>query len=286
MSASGQQISGPKRIGFVGLGSLGARLVERLVRSSFEWVRVFDVDRDKLTRFEGRAELAGSLAEAADGAQIVGVCVQNDAQLRDVVAGDRGLLSLPSAKDLLIAVHSTVHPETCRDLARRAAANGATLIDAAISNGGAGMDVGHRVVVVGASDSVFEWCRPYLDSMAEVVEHAGEVGAAEVIKLLNNLLMTANLGLAAETIRLGAQLGVQPDVLVRTLLNGSGTSQGAFTLQKSERAAHNEVLLSKDVHLASEVLKAGELGAETLLTAGEIGLHALRDVAASTSANA
>lgn len=271
------------RVGFVGLGRLGSQLVDGLVAAGHESLTLFDVSSEALARFADRdATLAASVAEVgAAASDVVGVCVQNDAQLRDVVTGSGGLLSAPMTEGAVIAVHSTVHPTTCRGLAKEAEALGVTLIDAAISNGGR-MPGGTptRVVVVGSDTAAFERCLPYFEGFGDLVEHAGPLGSGEVVKLLNNLLMIVNMGMAAEAIRCGEKLGVSRDVVVRALSTGSGSSQGIRTLLGEERAAHNTILLGKDFALALDVLSSGACDAEALRSGGASGLVALEASAA------
>ena len=269
------------RIGFIGLGRLGAQLVERLLDHGIGPLTLYDVDDETLARFaDSGAMLAASITDVAAAApEIIGVCVQDDQQLEDVVAGPERLLAAPLATGTVIAVHSTVHPDTCRRLAATAKLARVTLIDAAISNGGrAPGDVPTRVVLVGADDATFGRCLPYFRAIGDLVEHAGPLGSGETVKLLNNLLMVVNMGTADAVIRCGEQLGIDRDLMVRVLSTASGSSQGIQTLTATERAARNRVILGKDLHLALDVLRSAAVESAALDSAGQAGLAAL-DVA-------
>src|SRR5882762_4873121 len=121
-------------VGFIGLGRLGSVLVGGLLEGSVESLRVYDVDPSAMERWVGSgASPATSIAEIARSADVVGICVQDDDRLRDVVSSPTGLLAAPMRPGAIIVVHSTVRPETCRELADEAASVGVSLIDAAIS---------------------------------------------------------------------------------------------------------------------------------------------------------
>ena len=87
-----------------------------------------------------------------------------------------------------------------------------------------------RVVLVGSDEVRFARCQPYLASFGDLIEHVGPLGSGEVAKLINNLLMVVNMGMAADAVRCGQDLGVEHEVLARALSTGSGSSQGIRTL--------------------------------------------------------
>ena len=101
----------------------------------------------------------------------------------------------------VIAVHSTVHPDTCRELAKKAGAQGVSVIDAPVSGGGPAAENGRLLVMVGGDADVVERCRPVFATYADPVVHLGDLGSGQTTKLLNNLLFTANLGTAAAALR-------------------------------------------------------------------------------------
>ena len=271
------------RVGFIGVGRLGSQLVERLVEGDFESLVLYDAEESAVRRFvEAGALVAASIGQVASSApDVVGVCVQNDAQLEDVVAGVDGLLAAPLPAGAVIAVHSTVHPETCRRLAADAEAVGVTLIDAAISNGGRTPGATPtRVVLVGSDPETFRRCLSYFEGVGDLIEHVGELGSGEVLKLLNNLLMVLNMGTTDTVMRFGEALGLPVEVMTRALSTGSGSSQGVRTLLAAERAAHNQVVLGKDLGLAVDVLRAGGCDVDDVSAAGQAAIDAMVERAA------
>jgi 3-hydroxyisobutyrate dehydrogenase len=255
------------QIGFVGLGDLGSWIANRLIASKLGPMAVFDADPQAMQRYEqSEVTLAQGLTDVGfTSADIVGVCVVNDAQTRDVV---NGLLAGPMRPGSVIAVHSTVDPETCRELCTQADAAGVGLMDAGISKSG-------HLVMVGANDSTFARALPYLKGIGDNVEHAGQVGSGEIVKLIVNLLIATEMGTAATVLSCCEQLGVNRDQVIRSLLTTDG-HRGIRTLQATaDRAALVHRLLGKDVDTATDVLSRGGCDTSFLRAASDAGLAAV-----------
>ncbi|MFD9390510.1 NAD(P)-dependent oxidoreductase [Streptomyces sp. NPDC060000] len=245
------------RVGFIGLGGQGAPMARRIVEAGFTttlWAR----RPAGLEPFAGTAaRTAGSPAELAAHSDLVCLCVVADADVEQVASGVLEELR-PGG---VIPVHSTVHPDTCRRLAERAAARGVSVLDAPVSGGGRAAEQGTLLVMAGGDPEVFAFCRPVFATYGDPVVHLGPVGSGQVAKLLNNTLFTAQLGLAAETLALGGALGLDPAALGRILPRGSAAS---FALERVAETggtldrvgAHVGGLLAKDVRLLGEVADA------------------------------
>src|SRR5829696_903379 len=123
------------RVGFIGLGGQGGPMARRIVDGSYDltlWAR----RSATLEPFaDTAAKTAQSPAELAATSDLVCLCVVGDDDVREVLAGDHGVLA-GLASGGIVAIHSTVHPDTCRDLAQSAAAQGVSVIDAPVSGGG------------------------------------------------------------------------------------------------------------------------------------------------------
>src|SRR6202012_916862 len=210
-------------VGFIGLGSQGGPMAGRIIKAGFPtslWAR----RPATLQPFTGTAaKFAGSPAELAAASDLVCLCVVGDTDVEEITSGDDGVLAglTPGG---VIAVHSTVHPKSCHDLAKRAAAQGVSVIDAPASGGAPAVAEGRLLVMVGGDSDVVERCRPVFESYADPIVHLGELGSGQTTKLLNNLLFTANLGTAASTLALGEALGVLPGRLTEVISRGSGNS--------------------------------------------------------------
>lgn len=261
------------RVGFIGLGSQGGPMARRIIDAGYP-VTLWARRAATLEPFAGtRAKIAGSPAELAAGADLVCVCVVADADVEEVVAGSGGVLGGLRAGGV-IAVHSTVHPDTCRRLAAEAAARNVRLIDAPVSGGGPAAAAGRLLVMAGGDEATVEFCRPVFATYGDPVVHLGPVGAGQVTKLLNNVLFTAHLGAAASLLGLGRALGVDPLRLAGVISHGSGNS---FALERVasaggtlERiAGHAGPLLRKDVGLIADLAAAAGAPGGTVLAAAD-----------------
>ena len=138
------------------------------------------------------AETASSIAELAARADHVGVCVVDDAGVEQVC--DELIPAMrPGGR---IAIHSTVHPNTVKALAARAAARGLALIDAPVSGGGAGAAARTLTVMIGGDEEVVAAARPIFETFGGLIVRVGGVGAGQTAKLVNNALMAAHVAMA------------------------------------------------------------------------------------------
>lgn len=275
------------RVGFIGLGSQGAPIARRIVDASGSagghvgpvtlWAR-----RDAtLEPFAGTAaKTAGSPAELARESDIIGICVTGDADVEAVTDGEDGLLTgvQPGA---IIAVHSTVHPDTCRRLAARAAELGAHVIDAPVSGGAPAAEAGTLLVMVGGDDETVERARPVLETFGNPVVHLGPLGAGQVTKLLNNTVFTAHLAVASSLFAFGQSVGIEPARLGEVIGHGSGRSFAIEALARAGgttdlMAAHAGPLLRKDVTLTAGVAAAAGVTPGFILDAADAALDQMR----------
>lgn len=264
------------QVGFIGLGFLGTKIARGIVEGGFDTV-VYDVNPEALESFtERNVTIASSIAEVAKGSEIVEVCVINDAQVDEVVAGPDGLLKTPMQTGSIIVIHSTISPATCRRLSEQAAAVGVSLVDAALTSN---VDRNTRVVLVGGDADVFERCLPVFESFAtrEKITLVGPVGSGEVVKIVNNFLLFANMGSATAALELGERLGVPGEFMESTLMNGSGTSQGIKTLLTPINDRSSLIRMgTKDVNLAIDVAALAGIEVRELAQAAQEGLAAMQ----------
>ncbi|OCB36108.1 6-phosphogluconate dehydrogenase [Mycobacterium malmoense] len=256
------------KVGFIGLGSQGGPMARRIVEGGYQttlWAR----RPATLEPFAGTgATIAESPAELAAASDLVCLCVVGDADIHEIVSGDRGVLAAMKPGGV-IAIHSTVHPNTCRELANQAAAKGISVVDAPVSGGGGAASQGRLLVMVGGDADVVERCRPVFATYADPVVHLGELGSGQTTKLLNNLLFTAHLATAATALSLAGALGVDPDRLTEVVSRSSGNSFALNALGGSggldRLAGVAGTLLQKDVRLVVDLAdRAGASGGAVL----------------------
>jgi 3-hydroxyisobutyrate dehydrogenase-like beta-hydroxyacid dehydrogenase len=203
----------------------------------------------------------------------------DDAGVEEVVAGAGGLLHGMRPGGIVV-VHSTVHPETCRTLAARAAARGITLLDAPVSGGAPAAEEKRLLVMAGGDREAFDRARPVFETYGDPVVHLGPVGCGQRAKLLNNLVLAANMGVADSAYELARGLGVEPAQLALVLAHGSGSSFAAALLARAGCSAapmadHTGRLLRKDARLVADLAEAAGLKPGTVLAAADAALTAM-----------
>ena len=263
------------QIGFIGLGSQGGPMARRIIEGGYPttlWAR----RPETLEPFaDTAAKVAESPAELGAASDLVCLCVVGDADIDEITGGEHGLLAglKPGS---VIAVHSTVHPDTCKELAKKAGAQGVSVIDAPVSGGGPAAADGRLLVMVGGDADVVERCRPVFATYADPVVHLGDLGSGQTTKLLNNLLFTANLGTAAAALSLGKALGVAPDRLTEVVSRSSGNSFALNVIGGDEglgrMAELAGTLLRKDVRLVVDLADQAESRGGAVLDAADAAL--------------
>lgn len=264
------------RVGFIGLGSQGGPMARRIVEAGYDltlWARRPESLEPYADTAAKTAQTPAALAAASD---LVCVCVVADDDVRQVVAGEDGVLQ-GLQHGGVIAIHSTVHPDTCRELAEQARAVGVAVVDAPVSGGGMGAAAGTLLVMVGGDTEIVEKVRPVFETYANPVVHLGDTGSGQVAKLLNNLLFTANLATSASTLELGESLGVDPTRLGEVITHGTANSfalgrvvSAGGTLDRI--ATHAGELLRKDVGLVVGLATAADATPGVVLTAADTTL--------------
>lgn len=211
----------PSRVGFIGLGRMGKPMCRYLLQAGFP-LTVFDLQAEAIAELVALgAQGASSSVQVAEASDVVLVIVTDDAQVRAVV----GELLTGAHPGMVIAVCSSVHPNTCRDLAQVAAQVGVGLVDAPVARGTRGAESGTLTVYFGGTEQDVEKCRPVFSAFAKQLFHMGPVGAGEITKTCNNLLHWSGIVACYESLTLGAQLGISPNQLRPAMLAGSADSR-------------------------------------------------------------
>jgi 3-hydroxyisobutyrate dehydrogenase-like beta-hydroxyacid dehydrogenase len=214
-------------------------------------------------------------------ADVVGICVLNDDDVVEVALRPNGLLA-GITPGTIVLIHSTVHPTTCRQLGDRFSERRAHVLDAPVSGGGEAARARRLLVMVGGDHDIYTTVAPVLSAFGDPVVHVGALGSGQLAKLLNNLLLTATLGLAHETAELAAELGVDATALMSILQHASGRS---FAVQMyagllgglrppSARVRTIAELLGKDVGIARDLAEKAN-GGDHLLAAAHRMLAAM-----------
>ncbi|GFG72427.1 NAD(P)-dependent oxidoreductase [Mycolicibacter senuensis] len=264
------------RVGFIGLGSQGAPMARRIIEGGYSttlWAR----RAGTLESFaDTEARVADSPADLGRASDLVCLCVVGDADVEQVVQGENGVLAGMQSGGI-IAIHSTVHPDTCRRLAQHCADRGVAVIDAPVSGGGPAAEAGTLLVMAGGDEDVVQRCRPVFETYADPVVHLGGLGSGQLTKLLNNLLFTANLGTAVTALALGEQLGVSRERLAEVVSRGSSNSFALNSVRGSggtldRLAGLAGSLLQKDVRLVADLAQQAAATPGAVLDAADAAL--------------
>jgi len=245
------------RIGFIGLGSQGGPMAERIVAAGLP-LTVWARRPEALESYVAKGATAvASVAELGALCDQVGICVVNDADVLQIC--DQLIPAMKAGSR--IAIHSTVLPETCAELERRCAERGIGLVDAPVSGGSPAAEAGTLTVMCGGDPGVFEACKPVFETFGKLIVRLGEVGAGQRAKIVNNALLAANMGLAQAALSAGEAMGIGRAALAELVKASSGRSFGfeVFARLPSPAAfAHGAPLLVKDVGLLEAILPGHE----------------------------
>lgn len=170
---------------------------------------------------ERGAKGCANASEVASQSDVVLVVVVDDTQVRDAVGECLG----GAKPGTVVAICASVRADTCRELAAAGAERGIDVIDAALVRGERGAEEGQLVLYCGgpheAVDRLTEACEPFLEAAVRV----GDVGAGQVAKTVNNILLWANIRADYEALHLGRALGVEPSTLREAMAIGSGANR-------------------------------------------------------------
>lgn len=279
------------KVGFIGLGSMGAPIARRLARSGFTVVGC-DIAPEMLEAFDepGTTRSADPIATAR-AAELLGVCVRTDEQLTALVDGGRLFEALGAGG--VVVLHSTVSPDLARALAAQARSYGVGFVDVGVSGGGPAAIEGQLSLFVGGEDADVARVKPWLDAIGKAAAHLGPVGRGQEAKLLNNLISIANYGMSAAIVDVALALGFERDKIVDALMAGSAQSFAlkvapGFVRPRSGSGATGSLqglhdLLKKDVDHCRDLPPSDPAAMQALLASCEVMLARIRRAAAEAS---
>jgi 3-hydroxyisobutyrate dehydrogenase-like beta-hydroxyacid dehydrogenase len=251
------------RIGFVGLGAMGFRMVPYLLKAGYE-VFVSDLNKDAVDKLIAQGAIGCSDAgRVADHAQIVLTCLPTPEIVEEVVLGEDGLAFGEKMK--VFVDHSTVGPSTARKLASALAERGIAALDAPLAGGVAGAAAGTLSVMVSGDADAYRRAEPVFKSFGKNVVHVGDQpGLGQTLKLVNNMIVGATMIATAEAVLFGIKGGLDARTLL-DMLNVSTarsfTSEAIFeqaVMTRSFDFGFRMDLMRKDVRLfLSEAEQAG-----------------------------
>lgn len=252
------------RIGFLGLGTMGAAMAANLARAGFAvtaWNRspgrAAELDELGVTR-------AATAAEVARVVDALVVCVSDTPDVEAVLFGAEGLAGGARPGQLVIDC-STISPSATRDFATRLAERGVALVDAPVSGGSEGAQKATLTIFCGGEAAAIERARPILEAMGKTITHVGPSGAGQAVKAVNQVILAGTYLGVAEGIVLALKAGLDVEQVVGAL--GGGAAQSWVLANRSGRMIANDYPLGfkvalhrKDLGIALDL--AREMGAE------------------------
>jgi 3-hydroxyisobutyrate dehydrogenase len=236
----------------------------RLIAKTDVELAVFDSYAPALEAFQGLARIATSPADTARGADLVHVCVRDDAQVEEVLFGEEGVAQTLAA-GALVAIHSTIRIETLKSLSARLQQQGIALIDAPVSRTRLGEEGRFVFTMMGGDPADAERAKPVFESFSTDIMHVGALGSAMALKITNNLVSWVELMVGCQAQKIAAHFDV-PYAKLRTVMKSNGNLTPAMEtlldthheFAKGEKPEYDEFMASqagigeKDLALAIE----------------------------------
>ncbi len=251
------------RVGLIGAGRMGWPMVLRLRDTGHELTVLCRSGQGRARAEAAGTRAATSIAETCVDAELVIVCVFSDEQVAQVCLDEGGVVE-SAERGATVVIHTTGSPMTAEAVAEGGRTKEISVLDAPVSGGPNNIEAGAITLFVGGPGPVLDAARPALAAYGSPIIHVGPLGFGQRVKLVNNALFAANLGMTADAMRLGGELGVSNEVLVAALTAGSSGRPAIGIVGASgsvERlAATVGEFVGKDVRVVRAIAK--RLGAD------------------------
>ena len=247
-------------LGFVGLGTMGSRMAQRLLDAGHPVVG-YNRTREKAKPLVDRGmRLADSPRAVSTAAEVVFSMVTDPVALRAVALGADGLVAGLRSGAAYVDM-STVSPSATRELGAAVEARGATMLDAPVSGSIATLEQGKLAIMVGGDPGVLERVRPYLAAIGPTITYVGALGLAVTMKLAINLSLGVQMLAFSEAVLLAEKGGVARERAVEALLKSVAASpmlqyRGPFVLKMPETPWGSARMMEKDLQLALDLGRA------------------------------
>ncbi|EPS70048.1 hypothetical protein M569_04714 [Genlisea aurea] len=268
-----------QRVGFIGLGNMGSRMANNLIKSGYTIV-VYDVNDDAMKRFSEKGVLTmASPREVAEESNAVITMLPSPSHVMDVYTGQNGLLTTcrSSNRPRLFIDSSTVDPQTSRKLSAAVSGlKGCEMVDAPVSGGVVSAEAASLTFMVGGPEGAFDAARALLMSMGKDVVYCGGPGNGSTAKICNNLAMAVSMLGVSEAFALGQSLGIPAGTLTKIFNSSSARCWSSDTYNpvpgvmngvpssRNYEGGFASRLMVKDLRLAADA--AAEVGATIPLT--------------------
>jgi 3-hydroxyisobutyrate dehydrogenase len=257
-----------KRVGFIGLGNMGLPMASNLLKAGIE-INAFDLSTDALRKAEDLGMITKTSAiEVLEDIDALITMLPNNVAVENIFLKENLLAEIN--KNVIIIESSTISPQVSKNVSKKAADMDIAMLDAPVSGGVKGAELGTLTFIVGGNDDHLKKATPLFEIMGDKTFYAGRSGSGQIAKLCNNMLLAIHMCGTAETIAMGVNSGLDPTILSEIMKNSSG---GNWSLEKynpfpgvmKEVPASNDYsggflnsLMLKDLNLAEELATQSE----------------------------
>jgi 3-hydroxyisobutyrate dehydrogenase len=253
------------RIGFIGLGIMGAPMAGRLLEAKYPLL-VHNRTKSKASRLINKgARAADSPAKVAAESDVVFICVTDTPDVEAVIRGPDGILA-SARRGMIVVDHSTISPTVTRELADELSKKGAYLLDAPVSGGDVGAKKGTLSLMVGGDSTAFDRVEPILRILGSTITHCGPSGSGQLTKLVNQILVSVTNLAVSEALTFAKKHGLNLEKTIAALVGGAAGSWqlanlGPRMIAGDFRPGFTINLQQKDLRL---VLQAAEISKTSL----------------------
>ena len=254
------------QIGFIGLGNMGLPMARNLIKAGHP-VCGYDVSAAALDKFSAAGGFSvRSLDVTSLGVDLVITMLPSREQVREVYLAPGGVLASAKPGTLLIDC-STVDVETARAVAAAANVNELEMLDAPVSGGVAGAEVGTLTFMVGGGDQAFARAKPVLEAMGKIIIQAGAAGSGQAAKICNNMILGISMIAVCEAFVLAEKLGLDPHKLFEIASQSSGQCWSLTSYcpvpgpvptspaNRDYQAGFTSAMMLKDLNLAQDAAR-------------------------------
>jgi len=207
------------KIGFIGLGIMGKPMSKNLIKAGYSLV-VRDHNAESVAELVALGATSGDSAKAvAEQSDVIITMLPNSPHVKEVLLGEGGVIEGAKAGTIVIDM-SSIAPLASREIHEALAKKSVALLDAPVSGGEPKAIDGTLSVMVGGDKELFDKCYDIMKAMAGSVVHTGEIGAGNVTKLANQVIVALNIAAMAEALTLETKAGVNPDLVYQAIRGG------------------------------------------------------------------
>lgn len=207
------------KIGFIGLGIMGKPMAKNLVKAGYELI-VSNLSEGPVNELVSLgAEKAGSICELGQKCDVVLTMLPNSPEVKEVALGENGLINGMKAGSVLVDM-SSINPMASKEISLELAKKGIEMLDAPVSGGEPKAIDGSLAFMVGGNQQIFTKVEELLSKMGTSIVYCGEIGAGNVTKLSNQIIVAVNIAAVSESLMLAKKTGVSPETVFQAIKGG------------------------------------------------------------------